>query len=357
MDFFSNLREEHQRLGQQLESLRGMLYDSEPGNSVAQREATQWIVEWVRTSVLPHLEREEERLYRESSTDNAGSGRLLAQHEQLRYHGAQLAELLTTADREEQRWDWVKMLAVQLEMLLSAHIIQEEAVYKELAVSADVEDTACAQGHGECYPAANAHFAAHGGEIMADQGPAEILEQEHRVIEMVVAAASGMADAVEAGQAVDAGALRDVVDFMRNFADKCHHGKEEDLLFPALMDKGVLPTGCPLGVLIADHKKGRAAVGRLSDAIDGYASGDAEAKATVVDALRAIVDLYPGHIWKEDYLLFPMTNKILSSDERDALLPKFDAVEAEMGEDAHEKYHGIAHRLKSEFVGTLATWA
>jgi hemerythrin-like domain-containing protein len=192
---------------------------------------------------------------------------------------------------------------------------------------------------------------------MPDPGPAEILEQEHRVIEMVVAAASGIADTIEGGQTVGAAALHDVVDFMRNFADKCHHGKEEELLFPALMDKGVLPSGCPLGVLLADHKKGRATVGRLADAIDGYAAGDADAKVTVVESLRAIVDLYPGHIWKEDYLLFPMTNKILSNDEREALLPKFDAVEAEMGEDSHEKYHGIAHRLKSEFVGTLANWA
>jgi hemerythrin-like domain-containing protein len=167
----------------------------------------------------------------------------------------------------------------------------------------------------------------------------------------VVAAASAIADGLEREAHVPAAVLREIVDFMRNFADRCHHGKEEDLLFPALMSKGVTPTGCPLGVLVSDHNRGRTLVGNLEAAIDGYGAGQEPARAVVVESLRGIVDLYPGHIWKEDYMLFPMTNKILGVEERLALLTKFDGVDARMGAGAYDRYHAIAEHLEREYVG------
>jgi len=77
-----------------------------------------------------------------------------------------------------------------------------------------------------------------------------MLEDEHLVITKVVGATPVLADRLEAGQEVDVNTLQGIVEFMRTFADKCHHGKEEELLFPLLSKKGVPMQGCPVGVLI-----------------------------------------------------------------------------------------------------------
>ena len=81
---------------------------------------------------------------------------------------------------------------------------------------------------------------------MVTDSPTEMLEAEHRVIAKVIGAVPVLADQLDAGQAVDVGLLRDIVEFMRAFADQCHHGKEELLLFPLLGKKGVPLQGCPV---------------------------------------------------------------------------------------------------------------
>ncbi|MFZ2628825.1 MAG: hemerythrin domain-containing protein, partial [Rugosibacter sp.] len=80
---------------------------------------------------------------------------------------------------------------------------------------------------------------------------------------------------LEKGEPIDVEMVRKIVHFMREFADKCHHGKEEQLLFPAMEKKGVPETGCPLGGLMGEHKKGRSLVTALEEAADIYAAGSA----------------------------------------------------------------------------------
>jgi len=67
--------------------------------------------------------------------------------------------------------------------------------------------------------------------------PTEMLEEEHRFIAKVVGITPVLADRIKVGQAVSKDVLRNIVEFMRTFADKCHHGKEEDLLFQPLKKK------------------------------------------------------------------------------------------------------------------------
>jgi hemerythrin-like domain-containing protein len=87
-----------------------------------------------------------------------------------------------------------------------------------------------------------------------------MLEDEHLVIAKVVGAAPVLADRLEADQLVDVETLLGVVEFMRTFADKCHHVKEEELLFPALANKGIPMQGCPVGARTAEHMRGRVLV-------------------------------------------------------------------------------------------------
>ena len=144
--------------------------------------------------------------------------------------------------------------------------------------------------------------------------PTEMLEAEHRVIALIVGAAPVLASRLEEGSSVDHLLITGIVEFMRLYADQCHHGKEEELLFPALAAKGVPMHGCPIGGLISEHARGRVLVKGLEEAGAAIQKNetDVSARNRLIANLRGIADLYPGHIWREDYMLFPMTCKILS---------------------------------------------
>jgi hemerythrin-like domain-containing protein len=180
---------------------------------------------------------------------------------------------------------------------------------------------------------------------MTMKSPTQMLENEHRVIAKVVGAAPILADRLESDQVVALETLQGIVEFMSTFADRCHHGKEEELLFPALVNKGVPLQGCPVGALTAEHTRGRVLVKELSGATKAYQSGDSGAKETVVKSLRGIATLYPNHIWKEDYLLFPLTNKVLSTEEQQGLYQQFEQVEERVGRDIHHHLEQFAEGL------------
>lgn len=183
----------------------------------------------------------------------------------------------------------------------------------------------------------------------AMNSPTEMLEAEHRVIARIVGITPLLAERLEEGGVIKPDILQGIVEFMRIYADKCHHGKEEDLLFPALGEKGVPMQGCPIGALVADHVSGRSLVRRLAESAEAYVRNEPEAYEGLIGSLRGIADLYPGHIWKEDYLLFPMTNKVLNPDELDALYSEFEKVDLRIGHDSLERLARLAGDLERQF--------
>lgn len=175
--------------------------------------------------------------------------------------------------------------------------------------------------------------------------PTQMLEEEHRFIAKIVGAAVVIADKLEAGEAVAIETLQNIVEFMRTYADKCHHGKEEDLLFPMLAQRGVPMRGCPVEVLTREHVMGRSLVKGLAEAADAFKNGDPSAQEALIKNLRGITELYPNHIWKEDYLLFPMTNKVLSADDQQNLYDEFEKVEERIGRDVHQRFEQLSDQL------------
>jgi len=96
----------------------------------------------------------------------------------------------------------------------------------------------------------------------------EILMEEHRVIERVLDCLERMAELGQEDGHVEAPPARDVVDFLRAFADRRHHGKEEERLFPILETRGFSPDSGPTGVMRMEHVKGRELVGRVDASIE-----------------------------------------------------------------------------------------
>ena len=177
----------------------------------------------------------------------------------------------------------------------------------------------------------------------------EVLMEEHRAIERMLAVLETSAQQLRAGERVPAELFREAVDFVRNFADKCHHGKEEANLFPRLEERGVSKEGGPLGVMLEEHDMGREYIGAIDDAIGAYEGGDEAAAGVIEENVRAYIHLLRHHIWKEENVLFPMADEVLSADDQRELEERFEQVEAEvMGPGAHERYHKLLDRAERE---------
>ncbi|MDD2310117.1 MAG: hemerythrin domain-containing protein [Desulfuromonadaceae bacterium] len=177
----------------------------------------------------------------------------------------------------------------------------------------------------------------------------QTLEEEHHIIQTVVGAMAALAENMDKGMAPEADTLRNLVEFMQVFADKCHHGKEEKILFPLLEAKGVPVNGCPLGILIHEHQNGRKLVAELAEAVEAYEKGSPKKNEPLFASMHGLVNLYPNHIWKEDYLLFPMTDKILNEKEQQELMEKFELVEKEIGPDVHRRFEQLAATLAEKY--------
>lgn len=158
--------------------------------------------------------------------------------------------------------------------------------------------------------------------------PIETLEAEHRVIEKAVAEMSAAADRIENAEDAGPAPIEALIEFLRDFADRRHHGKEEELLFPALARLGVPSQGCPLGGLTMEHKKGRAMVGDLAGHVRAWRNGEPGAAGPVAADLRALAAFYTSHIWKEDNLLFPLAARILTPADQAELSQRFQESDA-----------------------------
>jgi hemerythrin-like domain-containing protein len=179
----------------------------------------------------------------------------------------------------------------------------------------------------------------------------EILEREHRVIERVAGACGTCAEVLRKGAKVPADILESIVEFLRVYGDQYHH-EEEQLLFSMLREKGVPSGSCPIAVLDYENQKLEALSDQLSSAVSVYVKSDGAVTDTLIDTLHSLAELYPDHIWKEDYLLLPMADKLLSEADQETLAESMHLVDSGVGEGARYTVENFstAIRLCSESV-------
>ena len=97
--------------------------------------------------------------------------------------------------------------------------------------------------------------------------PTEELTKEHDAINVMLNIMDRISEKLENGEHVDAEHLEQILEFLRVFADKCHHGKEEDLLFPAMIDAGIPKEGGPIAVMLREHEIGRTHIRNMEEGI------------------------------------------------------------------------------------------
>lgn len=174
----------------------------------------------------------------------------------------------------------------------------------------------------------------------------ETLVEEHGLIQKVLDWGEAELERIAAGGRPDSGGLLRAVDFFRNFADRCHHAKEEAALFRRLVQKGMPRDGGPIAVMLHEHEQGRAHVAALAAAIEGAARGEAGAVTALREHLGGTIALLRAHIDKEDRILYPMADRLLAREDQEWLQREFARVEREeTGAGVHEKYHRLAEEL------------
>lgn len=177
----------------------------------------------------------------------------------------------------------------------------------------------------------------------------DILMNEHRVIERVLLALETAAQRAEQGQEVRPGFFLEGADFIKGFADGCHHHKEEGVLFKEMVAAGMPQNGGPVGVMLAEHEEGRGYTRAMREAATRWQAGEAGARATVIAAARDYAGLLRQHIQKEDNILYPMAQQVIPPKVQTRLLSDFEHVEhEETGPGVHEKYLALAEKLQQE---------
>lgn len=162
--------------------------------------------------------------------------------------------------------------------------------------------------------------------------PTQTLREEHRVILRAIVLVEVAAGRLDAGRALPAGWWDELLEWLRVFADRNHHAKEEAYLFPALAQAGVPAAGGPVGVMLEEHTEGRGLV-RL------MAESPPERRAA---AARRYVHLLREHIDKENGVLFPLADAVLDEVAQRELAREFAAILDDQGREASIPHAEVA---------------
>jgi hemerythrin-like domain-containing protein len=182
----------------------------------------------------------------------------------------------------------------------------------------------------------------------------DILMEEHQVIERVLGSLETTAEKVLEGKPVRPGFFLEAAQFIKGFADGCHHKKEEGVLFKSMNEYGIPAEEGPIAVMLNEHEQGRAYTRSIREAAEKWEAGDASAAPIAARNALAYTALLRQHIWKENGILFPLANQAIPLDKQDEVTKGFEHVEhEETGAGVHEKYLAIAEALGREAAETV----
>ncbi len=179
----------------------------------------------------------------------------------------------------------------------------------------------------------------------------EELKAEHQAVLLTIRILDQITSNLEDGQVVDSRHLDQILEFLQVFVDKCHHGKEEKVLFPAMEEAGIPQEGGPIGVMLYEHEKGRSLVRCLKIGVEDYRVGKVEAIAEIVENAQKYGRLLVAHIDKENNVLYVMAERVLSAEKMAEIAQSFVRIEElVIGPNKHEEFHATLHALKDIYL-------
>ena len=174
--------------------------------------------------------------------------------------------------------------------------------------------------------------------------PIEALMNEHRLIERMIPPIRKELLKMEEKAAVDSKFVEIIVDFIRIYADRCHHGKEEGVLFRELSKKPISTEHATMMKgLIEEHVYTRKTTSNLEKANQRYINGDIEAREALGKFLNDLAEFYSKHIEKEDKQFFYPSMEYFSPREQEMMLQEFWDFDRRL---VHENYSRVLGELE-----------
>lgn len=175
----------------------------------------------------------------------------------------------------------------------------------------------------------------------------EDLRKEHELILVALDVLEKIAEQINKNETLETKELQDIVDFVIEFADKCHHGKEEGLYFPTLEKVGIPRENGPVGMMLYEHELGRNYIRRMKESgSDGNENFEEFAQAA-----EGYTELMKNHIYKENNILFMMGDNHIPEATQKELLEKFDEHESSViGNGRHEELHNTLEKMEAKYL-------
>ena len=169
---------------------------------------------------------------------------------------------------------------------------------------------------------------------------------EHRLIERMIGTIKKLLEIIQAEKKEDPAQVERIIHFIRAYADRCHHGKEEEILFRALDSKAISSEHKRMmDELIEDHKLGRKITLSLKEANQRYQKGDPAALSAITDGLRSLVEFYPQHIRKEDRNFFIPVMGYFNPEEKEAMIREGYESDSRL---VHEEFADLVKSLEAK---------
>lgn len=165
----------------------------------------------------------------------------------------------------------------------------------------------------------------------------QVMVAEHQLILRMIALIENNTILLERGRYRNWQFYLDAVDFVRNYADRFHHAKEEDVLFAALVKNGMPAQQSPVEAMLIEHEQGRAHVQAIEEAAQKALDGELGQGPVIAEHARGYARLLRGHIEKEDTVLYPLAERVLPEEVRSLMLEGY-AKAAEKAAGLEERY-------------------
>jgi hemerythrin-like domain-containing protein len=176
------------------------------------------------------------------------------------------------------------------------------------------------------------------------------LVTEHRLILRMIALLEKYAPRTAEGNYINWQFYLDGIDFIRQYADRFHHAKEEDVLFKALIENGMPKDNSPVAAMLMEHNQGRNFVRAMEDAVHVAQTGRTDAYQTITDNALGYAALLRDHISKENDILYPLAERVIPDSMRAGILNGYQAAEGQMSTDLCKHYQQIVEQYEHEHV-------
>jgi hemerythrin-like domain-containing protein len=180
------------------------------------------------------------------------------------------------------------------------------------------------------------------------------LVREHRLIKRMLALLEERAPLTGRGDYREWGFYVDGVDFIRNYADRFHHAKEEDVLFEALVKNGMPRENSPIAAMLLEHDHGRGFVRGMEKAASLAMAGEPGSETEIAANAAAYVELLREHIAKEDDILYPLAERVIPEEMREEIVARYHNAEEESPAGFERRYEEIVAKYEAEGLPTAA---